>query len=65
MNISDRILQFIEFKGINKTKFYNETGLSNGLLTRKSNLRSDIIEIIISKYTEINIEWLISGMEKC
>ena len=57
----DRILQFIDYKGISKNKFYNETGISNGILDKKSGLSMDTIEKFYSTYPEINPEWLLTG----
>ena len=57
----DRILQVIEYKGISKNKFYNETGISNGILDKKSGLSMDTIEKFYSTYPEINPEWLLTG----
>jgi hypothetical protein bfra3_16308 len=57
----DRILQFIEYKDISKNKFYNETGISNGILDKKSGLSMDTIEKFYSTYPEINPEWLLTG----
>ena len=59
--MKERILQFIEYKGFNKRKFYEETGLSNGILDKKSGLTLGSFEKIFSKYPEINIEWLLTG----
>ncbi|MBP4139992.1 peptidase S24 [Flavobacterium geliluteum] len=59
--IQDRILQFIEYKGITRYKFYQVTGLSNGFLDKKGSIGADKCEIIYSYYSEINLEWLITG----
>lgn len=59
--MKERILQFIDYKRFSKSKFYRETGLSNGILDKKSGLTLDSIEKIYSKYPEINIEWLLTG----
>jgi hypothetical protein len=61
MNISDRIIQYLESKAISKNKFYIQTGLSNGFLDKKPNIGADKIEIIYSNYPDINVEWLITG----
>ncbi len=61
MNISDRILQYLDFKGITKNKFYVTTGLSNGFLDKKPNIGSDKIEIILSVFPDINVFWLVTG----
>lgn len=57
----DRILQFIDYKGVSKNKFYIETGISNGILDKKSGLSMDTIEKFYSTYPEINPEWLLTG----
>lgn len=57
----DRILQFIEYKGISKNKFYIETGISNGVLDKKSGLSMETVEKFYSTYPEINAEWLLTG----
>jgi hypothetical protein len=61
MTSIDRTIQFIEFKGIKKSSFYKNTGLSNGYLDKVKELGADKILSIISFYTELNIEWLITG----
>lgn len=61
MNISDRILQYLEFKGITKNKFYVNVGLSNGFLDKKPNIGADKIERILEFYPDINLYWLILG----
>lgn len=57
----ERIIQFIDYKGISKNKFYIETGISNGVLDKKSGLSMDTIEKFYSTYPEINPEWLLTG----
>lgn len=59
--IVDRILQIIEYKGINKNKFYKETGLSNGFLDKVKDIGGNKIELILSSYPEIDPGWLITG----
>lgn len=59
--IIDRIAQIIDYKGINKSKFYKETGLSNGFLDKVKDIGASKIEQILSVYSEISPEWLITG----
>ena len=65
MNIFDRILQFIDFKGLSKNEFSKIMGLSNSYMTKmgvnKGNIGSQIIEKIVRIYPEINLSWLITG----
>lgn len=59
--IIDRILQLIKYKGINKRRFYIETGLSNGFLDKVKDIGVSKIEHILSVYPEVNSEWLLTG----
>lgn len=68
--IKERILQYAEFKGLPKEKFIENLGMTYGNFKGKQKLtsvNSDFLDTILSKYPEINIEWLVSGsgnMEK-
>lgn len=55
----EKILQYIEYKGISKNKFYEETGLSNGFLDSGSSFSLKNLRLILDKYRDINIDWLI------
>ena len=57
----ERILQFINYKGISKNKFYKATGMSNGILDKKSGLSMDTVEKFYSTYNEVDPEWLLTG----
>lgn len=59
--IQKRLIQYIDYKGISKYRFYKETGLSNGFLDKKGTIGVDKCEIIYSVYPDINFEWLITG----
>lgn len=61
MNIIERIKEYIDFKGISKYRFYQETGFSNGFLDKNSNIGSDKCERIIYQYTDVSPEWLLTG----
>jgi hypothetical protein len=59
--IRERIIQFIDYKGISKYKFYQDTGFSNGFLDKEGAIGSDKCEKISYVYPDINLEWLITG----
>lgn len=59
--VHDRILKYIDYKGISKYKFYKITGLSNGFLDKKGNIGVDKCEIIYSHFPDLNFEWLVTG----
>jgi hypothetical protein len=61
MTSSARMLQFIEFKGIKKSNFYKQVGLSNGYLDKVLELGSDKIESILKFYPDLNVYWLVTG----
>lgn len=63
-NIKERILYILEFKGITKTKFFEEIGVTYGNFTGKAKetpLNSTTLSNIFSKYPDINLEWLLTG----
>lgn len=60
----ERIVQYLEFKGIKISQFYATTGLKRGLLDSdklKQNISDSFVAIIIGVYSDLNIEWLITG----
>jgi len=57
----ERILQFIDYKGISKNKFYIKTGISNGILDKNSGLSMETVEKFYKNFPEINPEWLLTG----
>lgn len=60
-----RILQYIEYKGITKPIFFKETGIKRGFLDadKLDSTVSDLhIASIIAAYPDINLEWLILGV---
>lgn len=59
--IKQKIIEYLDSKGISKYKFYQDTGISNGFLDKDGAISSDKCEIIFSHYPDLNIEWLILG----
>jgi len=62
--IKNRILQFINNKGFEKKKFFEELEVSASNFrgtSLKSEVGGDVIAKISSSYPEINLNWLISG----
>jgi hypothetical protein len=63
-NIKDRVLYISELQEVNKEKFFEELGVSYANfkgIQKKSALNSDTIAKILTKYPEIDPEWLILG----
>jgi phage repressor protein C with HTH and peptisase S24 domain len=61
MNTRERILKYIESKGISKYRFYKDIGLSNGYLDKEGSVGSEICEKISYQYKDLSIDWLITG----
>ena len=61
--VVDRILELIDFKGLTKSAFYRETGLSNGFLDKVKDIGVSKLEQILKSYPEIRMEWLVTGSE--
>ncbi|MDA6068675.1 XRE family transcriptional regulator [Flavobacterium sp. AC] len=62
--IKERIMQYAEFKGLVKDKFIEDLGMTIGSFKGKqklSSVNSDFLDSLLSKYPEINMEWLLSG----
>ena len=64
MTITERLQNYMTYKGLNPNKITVEAGLSVGLIGRaiknNSGLNSDTIEKILYTYTDLNPEWFIS-----
>ncbi len=64
MKITDRIKQYIDFKGITRYKFHKDLGLSNGFLDKSREISTDKYANILAYYPDINAEWLLTGKGK-
>jgi hypothetical protein len=62
--IKERILQYAEFKGIGKEKFIENLGMTYGNFKGRQKLtsvNSDLLDTLLSKHPDVNMEWLVSG----
>lgn len=62
--IKSRILQYIDFHGIEKKYFFEKIGVAASNFrskSLKSEVGGDVIAKISSFYPDLNIEWLITG----
>ncbi len=59
--IKQKILQYLEYKGISKYKFYQETGITNGILSQSNGISEDNLLRFLSYYKDISTEWLMRG----
>ena len=66
-NIKQRVLQIAKNKGLSYEFFFSDLGLSYSNFKgkqRNTSLQSDSIDKIISKYTDVDLHWLITGEKK-
>jgi hypothetical protein len=61
MGATERVKEYLSYKGVSKYKFYQVTGFSNKFLDNSSNMGTDRAEIIIRHYPDLNVTWLITG----
>lgn len=61
MGSSDRVKEFLDYKGISKYKFCKDLGFSNKFLDNSSNMGTDKARKILHHFPKLNPEWLITG----
>lgn len=59
MTTVEKILKYLDSKGISKREFYRLTGISNGFLDKTKNIGSDNLAKIFSIYKDLNRDWLL------
>lgn len=59
--IKERILQFLELKGITKYAFYKTTGIANGVLSQANGISEENLLKFLDCYPEVNPGWLVRG----
>lgn len=61
-NVKDRLIAFLEEKGVNKSEFGRRIGVSSAFITsmRKS-IQPDKVKAIREQFPDLNIDWLLTG----
>lgn len=62
MSTKGRFVEYLKFKGIGQTAFEESAGLSRGAIAKKTGFSADSIEKIASACTDLNINWLVTGI---
>lgn len=57
MTDKEKILKYLDYKGISKNKFYVKMGFSVGFLDSGNSLGVDKLKKIIDNYHDLNLEW--------
>ncbi len=61
MGATERVVEYLENKGISKYKFCKELGFSNKFLDNSSNMGTDKACKILHHFPDINPTWLLTG----
>ena len=59
--IKQNILLYLEKKGITQYEFYKQTGVTRGVLGQNNGISEDNLTRFLAYYTDVNIEWLLTG----
>lgn len=59
--IKHRILEFIDYKGITKYRFYKNSGITRGVLEKKGGISEDNIAKFIACFPEVCETWILTG----
>lgn len=57
MTDKEKILKYLDYKGVPKSKFHAEIGVSNNFLEEGSSLEVDKLKVIINSYQDLNMDW--------
>lgn len=59
--LKQRILEYLDLKGITRYEFYTATGISNGILSQKNGLSEENLLKFLKIYHDINFHWFLTG----
>jgi len=59
--IKARILQYLDYKQITRYKFYQNTGITRGILDQNNGISEENIARFIAYYKDVSYEWLLTG----
>lgn len=61
MDIKDRVIQFIDYKGISKNSFEKSIGASKSYLNNTKSISAEVVSNIVRVYSDISVDWLLTG----
>lgn len=59
--IKQKILLYLEKKGITQYEFYKNTGVTRGVLGQNNGISEENLSRFLAYYKDINLEWLFTG----
>lgn len=60
--IKQRILQYVDYKGISKYKFYKESGITRGVLDQSTGISEETLLKFLDYAREISYKWILFGV---
>lgn len=60
--IKQRILLYLDFKGVSKYEFYKISGVTRGVLDQNTGISEDNLARFIAYAKDIDLEWLLLGV---
>lgn len=61
MKTKEKLMQFLDYKGIKPTKAENMLNWGKGAITKPSSMSIDKLEEFLLLFTELSAEWLLRG----
>lgn len=62
--IKQRIIEYLEFKGLTMYQFNKESGITRGVIEKSSGISEDNITKFIAYAPEVDVNWLVLGQGK-
>ncbi|MDR0872546.1 MAG: hypothetical protein LBN27_03630 [Prevotellaceae bacterium] len=59
--IKKNILKYLDFKGVSKYKFYQETGITRGVLDQNNGMSEENTAKFLAYYNDVATDWLLLG----
>ncbi len=59
--IKQNILKYLEFKGISPYKFYQDSGITRGILNQNNGMSEENTTKFLAYSTDVNVDWLLTG----
>lgn len=59
--IKERIIEVLDLKGVSKNKFYQDSGITYGILSQKNELKCDSLVKFLTIFPDVNPEYILLG----
>lgn len=59
--IKQNILKYLEFKGVSPYKFYQDSGITRGILNQNNGMSEENTTKFLAYSKDVNVDWLLTG----